>query len=52
MKSYVCTVCNWVYNEQEGYPEGNIPPNTPWAEVDEDFLCPLCVVGKDLFELN
>ena len=47
---YVCTVCGWVYDEAEGYPEGGIPAGTPWSEVSEDFECPLCAVGKDLFE--
>ncbi len=47
---YVCTVCGWVYDEAEGYPEGGIPAGTAWSEVSEDFECPLCSVGKDLFE--
>ena len=46
---YVCDVCGWVYNEAEGYPEGGIAPGTPWAEIPEDFACPLCAVGKDQF---
>ena len=47
---YVCTVCGWVYDEAEGYPEGGISAGTAWSEVSEDFECPLCSVGKDLFE--
>ena len=46
---YVCEVCGWVYDEAEGYPEEGIAPGTPWSEVDEDFVCPLCGVGKDMF---
>ena len=46
---YVCDVCGWVYDEAEGYPEGGIAPGTPWTEVPEDFECPLCSVGKDMF---
>lgn len=22
---YVCEVCGWVYDEEEGYPDGGIP---------------------------
>ena len=49
MAKYVCTVCNWVYDEEIGYPEGGIAPGTKWEDVPEDFGCPLCGVGKDLF---
>ena len=46
---YVCEVCGWVYDENEGYPEGGIAPGTAWENVPEDFECPLCMVGKDQF---
>ena len=49
MKKYVCAICGFVYDEEEGYPEGNIAPGTPWEEVPEDFTCPLCGVGKEDF---
>ena len=44
---YVCDVCGWEYDEEEGYPEGGIAPGTKWEDVPEDFECPLCNVGKD-----
>ncbi len=47
---FVCTVCGWIYDEEAGCPEEGIAPGTPWSEVPEDFLCPLCSVGKELFE--
>ena len=47
---FVCTVCGWIYDEAAGYPEEGINPGTPWNEVPEDFVCPLCSVGKDMFE--
>ena len=46
---YVCDLCGWIYDEEEGYPEGGIAPGTPWEKVPEDFECPLCAVGKDQF---
>ncbi|MEG2175166.1 MAG: rubredoxin, partial [Oscillospiraceae bacterium] len=27
-----------------------IAPGTPFANLPEEFVCPLCGVGKDLFE--
>lgn len=50
MKKYVCTVCGFVYDEEEGCPDYGIEPGTEWDEVDGDFACPLCGVGKDMFE--
>ena len=46
---YVCDVCGWEYDEEEGYPEGGIAPGTKWEDVPEDLECPLCNVGKDQF---
>ena len=46
---YVCDVCGWIYNEEEGYPEGGIAPGTKFEDLPEDFECPLCNVGKDQF---
>ncbi|MBE5041226.1 rubredoxin [Ructibacterium gallinarum] len=50
MKKYVCTVCGYVYDEAAGAPDNGIEPGTVWADVPEDFTCPLCGVGKDMFE--
>ena len=44
---YICEVCNWEYDEEQGYPEGGIAPGTKWENVPEDFECPLCFVGKE-----
>ena len=46
---YVCDVCGYVYDPAVGDPETGVAPGTPWEEVLEDWLCPLCAVGKDQF---
>lgn len=50
MSKYVCSVCGFVYDEQLGLPEEGINPGTLWEAVPEDFLCPVCGVGKSEFE--
>ena len=50
MAKYVCTVCNWEYDEAAGYEEGGIAPDTKFDELPDDLECPLCHVGKDMFE--
>lgn len=48
--AWVCTVCGYVYDEAVGDEENGIAAGTPWADVPEDWVCPLCCVGKDEFE--
>ncbi len=50
MKKYVCTVCGYEYDPEVGEPDAGIAPGTPWENVPDDYVCPLCGVGKDLFE--
>ena len=47
--NYVCDVCRYVYDEEAGDPDNGIEPGTKWADLPEDFVCPLCGVGKDQF---
>ncbi len=44
-----CTVCEWVYDPQQGEPYQGVEPGTPWAQVPDDFLCPECHLGKEVF---
>lgn len=46
---YVCPVCGWEYNEDEGCLENDILPGTKFEDLPEDFVCPLCGVGKNDF---
>lgn len=46
---YICDVCGWIYDEEEGSPDNGIEPGTKWEELPDDFVCPVCMVGKDQF---
>jgi len=50
MDKYICTVCGYIYDPEEGDPDGDIPSGTAWQDVPEQWLCPVCGVGKDQFE--
>ena len=50
MTKYVCTVCSYVYDPETGDEGSNVAPGTKWEDVPADYVCPLCSVGKDLFE--
>ncbi|MEC9488523.1 MAG: rubredoxin [Halanaerobium sp.] len=49
MDKYICDICGYVYDPEKGDPEDDVEPGTPFAEVPEDWVCPLCGVGKDSF---
>lgn len=49
MRKYVCDVCEYVYDPEKGDPDNGVPAGTPWEKVPEDWVCPLCGVGKDQF---
>ena len=49
MKKYVCSVCGYVYDEAVGDPANGVAAGTKWEDVPEDWVCPLCSVGKDEF---
>ena len=50
MKKYVCKVCGYVYDPEAGDPDSGIAPGTAFEDLPEDWVCPLCSVGKDEFE--
>ena len=48
----MCNVCGFVYDEEIGCPEEGIAPGTAWENIPDDFVCPLCGVGKDEFNME
>ena len=50
MKKFVCTVCGYVYDPEVGDPENDRAPGTPFEQLPEDWVCPLCSVGKEDFK--
>lgn len=50
MQKYVCTICAYVYDPEKGDPDQGIAPGTKFEDLPDDYVCPECGVGKDLFE--
>ncbi|MCD4657636.1 MAG: flavin reductase [Planctomycetes bacterium] len=46
---YICDVCGYVYEPEKGDPVNNVEPGTPFGDLTEDYLCPICGVGIDRF---
>ena len=49
-KIYVCGACGYEYDPAVGDPDNGIKPGTPFENLPEDWVCPVCGMGKDVFE--
>jgi flavin reductase (DIM6/NTAB) family NADH-FMN oxidoreductase RutF/rubredoxin len=50
MAKYQCSVCGYIYDPKLGDPDGGIKPGTPFEEIPDDWVCPVCGASKDQFE--
>ena len=48
MKKYECP-CGYIYDPAVGDPDSGIAPGTAWEDIPEDWVCPVCGLGKDAF---
>ncbi len=49
MAKYECSVCGYIYDEANGIPEADIAPGTTWADLPENWICPLCGAERNEF---
>ena len=49
---YECSVCKYIYNPKYGNERNGISPNTAFENLPENWTCPVCGEGKDVFELH
>ncbi len=50
MDRYVCTICGYVYDPEQGEPDNDIAAGTSFDDLPDDYECPICGGGKDDFE--
>lgn len=50
MKKYECLACSYIYDPELGDPDNGVEPGTKFEDIPEDWTCPICGVGKDMFE--
>ena len=46
---YICNACGLIYDEAKGDPDSGLPPGTRFADIPDDWECPLCAVTKTDF---
>ena len=51
-EQYECTECKYIYNPRFGNEKAGIPKGTKFTELPEDWVCPVCGEGKDVFQVH
>jgi rubredoxin len=49
MEKYVCGICGYVYDPAVGDPDAGVKKGTAFANLPEDWVCPVCGASKDEF---
>ena len=48
---YECTICKYIYNPKYGNEKAGVHANTPFNNLPENWVCPVCGEKKDVFEV-
>lgn len=48
-QKYMCEPCGYIYDPAQGDSAAGIAPGTPFEELPEDWVCPICGLGKEVF---
>ena len=49
MKKMKCEPCGYIYDPSIGDPDNGIDPGISFDNLPEDWVCPLCGMGKEEF---
>ena len=49
---YECIECKYIYNPKFGNEKAGIPAGTSFEDLPDDWVCPVCGEGKDMFEIH
>lgn len=48
---YICNICGYIYDENEGDSSSGIAPGTKFEDIPDSWVCPLCGASKEDFSL-
>lgn len=48
-QKYACEPCGYIYDPVLGDADAGIAPGTSFEELPEDWVCPICGLGKEVF---
>ncbi|WP_028318726.1 rubredoxin [Desulfobulbus elongatus] len=47
---YICANCGYIYDPAVGDPMNAIPPGVEFAELPDEWVCPMCYATKEQFD--
>jgi rubredoxin len=50
MAKWRCTLCDYIYDPEEGDPDAGVEPGTAFEDLPDDWVCPDCGAGVEDFE--
>ena len=50
-KTWQCSLCSFVYDEEAGLPDDGIAPGTRWEDLPKTWNCPDCSAPRDDFHV-
>jgi rubredoxin len=45
---YICSMCDYIYDEKRGEPHRGIKPGTKFEDLPEDYVCPICATDPKI----
>ena len=45
---WICSMCDYVYDEKRGEPHRGIKPGTKFEDLPDDYVCPVCALDPKL----
>lgn len=51
-EQYECTQCKYIYNPKFGNEKNGIEKGTKFDDLPEEWVCPVCGEGKDMFQIH
>ena len=46
-QQWICESCGFIYDPEEGDPDGGVPAGTAFQDIPDDWVCPDCGVGMN-----
>jgi rubredoxin len=51
MQRWICESCGFIYDPEDGDPDGGIPAGTAFEDIPDTWFCPVCGARKRDFVL-
>lgn len=45
---YLCSMCDYIYDEKRGEPHRGIKPGTKFEDLPDDYVCPVCATDPKI----